>query len=1448
MKMLKQFKIHTNVTQDEKLTTLKPVVVLSRLSNVTPSSVNVGVEDLRRKRPEKPSKIKIPVSKEKPCGKLIANPAQTTDDKVEKLGKRVLRHSSDKANELKRIESRDFSADSSKISSKANRNCVGKLDSATLSQERPFKCAECGECFHTHILLGVHKRIHNQESSSEDDSEIDLERVNTCDVNTAVALRSNILSVPRKNVVGLFHTDEADHIPSADVDGVCFPRESKGNMKAQVRWMRSRQPELVAERDPKDICIQKKNTVTRSKTKDLSEPLTPKTTEVPSDSSPLLGKGISTPCVTDHDYVYRRVQVDSTIKTTAKPRAKSRNLKPVMLVRCKECPVAFSRQWYVDLHMILLHYVNDKNTPLCCPQCKQLCMRENQLRNHIWRDHFTDYNIMNNEISSALGMTTDALTGEHVKTLKLKGPNEENGLGRNSMNPSNIAQSISCDWNRATPSQRDIILDLIEAELKHIITERNKLGDHFCFADLQRLALQICETLLITHFFDGKPPKLWARRILAKTKQTPRPGKFRFVHNLNFSYLNAVHELSARGLTESNIFYAFEARLCDVKYNGTVKRVTRTCLGARSPDVTLDDTICSVLCANAIGSIILQPAIVFRGEIRDIKALSKVPRSRSHIPSRDLLENEYFTQWFSQFLLSISRVRPAILLLEGHVSQLPYVIIKMARDNDIHIVFVPSRKRFVHSHQLIRESLLSPLLDMFDAEELNFLKKHKRDALQLHDFHQVFGSAWNKAVAKAEIRQSFKQAGFLPLPTSVRPLEEAVRGYLHEVLAVRDRAPDSETSSNPDSPAPLPSPSLSLAPEEPCDPLAGCGEDLERGVPAGGVREWPVHTDVEVKNEPPEEADAPDVAALPLLGTVKDEPADVDVDVFPGSQPCEEAHFPRSQVLKEEDTLVKTEDPSDSQQCSRCGQGFAVASLLENHVCPDDDDYSCPICDAQFKGEDELLRHKCDVRERAPQECDLYPCPTCGMSFALEATLKFHLTTHGSSGQRRAVPPPWTLPGYDYSSSGAPSPADNLPRPQSGRPVAKKRLHAVALGAEGREEPAAKVRKQVTFSLPERADSPASTASAASAASTASAASSSSSRTLTASPSDMVWSGDELAGLDAGLVDVKEEFDVGLVEASSPGAARVPVGSPPSPRPVVARAPSEKPRPRKAEALRVGPIAVQCRVTLPRPPIPEHDYLGQIYVRPARSGTAVKVTRSSSDSKRTYVGASVKKGPTTPVQSASSQGTVVSPVSKSTPTSYPNQPVITTSASPPTSRLTSTAKRPHTDPPSSRLAPTPSSDVMHAPTQVFANSGFVDLNLKRVKGGAASVASASSQVMVLGHFSKPSPTPISVPTSSPSRPIITTSTSPPSRRPAFTPRLKPIPISPRVLTSHSSPRPRLTPTPSSDTIHVPAVGPQPSNDCSLKLVKVLKGCHVIELSGAQLHNLGLLGVNILMKK
>lgn len=290
----------------------------------------------------------------------------------------------------------------------------------------------------------------------------------------------------------------------------------------------------------------------------------------------------------------------------------------------------------------------------------------------------------------------------------------------------NGLDDVVFDQKMQRTTQKGTYLDVVEKELRLTALERLRMGDTLVTTDIQRLAIEISHSFSVFPFVNGYPSKIWARKILTGLESELETGK---IDHINSVYIKSVSELSSQGLIESNIFYVCEGGLCTVDKNRNIVRFTKP--SKENETRVVGSTLSVVVSANATGTVLLDPTLVLRGQILNYKKPNQVDLSTPYHNSSNLIENDYFREWFFHFVSAIPPARPVLLLIEGHVSQIPYHIIPMARANDVHIAFVPSRKRFLHPHQMIRAALLAPLRQCFERKACKVGKVFRIQAFSL---------------------------------------------------------------------------------------------------------------------------------------------------------------------------------------------------------------------------------------------------------------------------------------------------------------------------------------------------------------------------------------------------------------------------------------------------------------------------------------------------------------------------------------------------------------------------------------------------------------------------------------------------------------------------------------------------------------------------------------------
>jgi hypothetical protein len=84
------------------------------------------------------------------------------------------------------------------------------------------------------------------------------------------------------------------------------------------------------------------------------------------------------------------------------------------------------------------------------------------------------------------------------------------------------------------------------------------------------------------------------------------------------------------------------------------------------------------------------------------------------------ITQEKYLEWFKFFLKSIPPARPVLVIEDGHSSHITMEVIKLAQDNDIHLLCLPS-----HTTHILQPldiiSVFKPLKSYFNKACKNYL-------------------------------------------------------------------------------------------------------------------------------------------------------------------------------------------------------------------------------------------------------------------------------------------------------------------------------------------------------------------------------------------------------------------------------------------------------------------------------------------------------------------------------------------------------------------------------------------------------------------------------------------------------------------------------------------------------------------------------------------------------
>jgi len=274
-----------------------------------------------------------------------------------------------------------------------------------------------------------------------------------------------------------------------------------------------------------------------------------------------------------------------------------------------------------------------------------------------------------------------------------------------------------------------------EVELKRALHEMKKMCHGANVSDLRVLGKGISEVDGSHCFKNSIPSRGWARRFISRhnlslrvpeniSKARMENEKPEVLQGFYKKVEETYKELIPAGLTSAHIFNVDESGLCVVNKSGKViaakgdKCVRARKSGERGENITV------IACANASGTVILPPTVIFKGKTLNEDLMKGAADGVVFAHSQSsFIDSELFCHWFDRFVQLIPPVRPVLLFSDGHVSRIIYALISKAIAHGIHILLFPGH--LTHLLQPLDLTTFGPLKKMFSHECDTLARKNK---------------------------------------------------------------------------------------------------------------------------------------------------------------------------------------------------------------------------------------------------------------------------------------------------------------------------------------------------------------------------------------------------------------------------------------------------------------------------------------------------------------------------------------------------------------------------------------------------------------------------------------------------------------------------------------------------------------------------------------------------
>ncbi|XP_019854672.1 PREDICTED: tigger transposable element-derived protein 2-like [Amphimedon queenslandica] len=170
----------------------------------------------------------------------------------------------------------------------------------------------------------------------------------------------------------------------------------------------------------------------------------------------------------------------------------------------------------------------------------------------------------------------------------------------------------------------------------------------------------------------------------------------------------------------------------------------------------------TVLACTCAAGVPLPPFVIFdRKTFNDQLMVGEIPGTLYGSSPNGWISRELFLYWFRKlFLTSVPRVRPLLLLMDGHSTHYGPDLIKIAAEEQILIFVLPPNT--THLTQPLDKGCFGPLKTAWKAVCHEFCTKNPGRVVTRYDFSVLFADAWRRSMTQRNIASGFEVTGICP--------------------------------------------------------------------------------------------------------------------------------------------------------------------------------------------------------------------------------------------------------------------------------------------------------------------------------------------------------------------------------------------------------------------------------------------------------------------------------------------------------------------------------------------------------------------------------------------------------------------------------------------------------------------------------------------------------------
>ena len=317
------------------------------------------------------------------------------------------------------------------------------------------------------------------------------------------------------------------------------------------------------------------------------------------------------------------------------------------------------------------------------------------------------------------------------------------------------------------------VLSSMEDRLAHYLVEMADMGFGLSRQEVMRLAFQIAEESGIKHPFKNcTAGRKWFEAFRFRnpnlTLRTPEALSYARAKSVNlktiedfFAKLGAIYARLNLFCRPMQVFNVDESGVNVTQHKGKViaevkrKGVHRVVAAEKGKNHTV------IACGSASG-FVLPPMIIFpRVRVSEGLKANAPPGSYLAAQKKGWVTKELYLKWFRFFIEQIPPTRPVLLIQDGHSSHISLELIELAKQNDIHLLCLPSHT--THVLQPLDVGVFSSFKSHVGLALNALIRSSEGRVPTTEDIPKIVAEAWPKSVTPVNLMSGFRKTGIHPL-------------------------------------------------------------------------------------------------------------------------------------------------------------------------------------------------------------------------------------------------------------------------------------------------------------------------------------------------------------------------------------------------------------------------------------------------------------------------------------------------------------------------------------------------------------------------------------------------------------------------------------------------------------------------------------------------------------